>query len=55
MKYSKLIKELEYWKEISDEEDPEVVINLPPSSFEIETIQPVKGIINNRAIGLIFE
>ena len=27
MKYSELIKELEYWKRISEEEDPEVVVN----------------------------
>ena len=55
MKYSELIKELEYWKRISDEEDPEIVVNDPPYSLEIVEIQPVKGIENNRAIGIIFE
>jgi hypothetical protein len=55
MKYSELIKELEYWKRISDEDDPEVVINDDPNSYEIDSIQPVKGIENGRAIGIIFE
>jgi len=55
MKYSKLIKELEYWKRISDEEDPEVVVNTPPYSHEIDLVQPVKGVENNRAIGIIFK
>ena len=54
MKYSELIKELEYWKRISGEEDPEVVVNDEPYSYEIEHIQPVKGVKNNRAIGLVF-
>lgn len=54
MKYSELIKELEYWKEISGE-DPEVVVNDTPYSYEIDFIQPVKGIENSRAIGIIFE
>lgn len=54
MKYSKLIEELEYWKRISDEEDPEVVINDTPYSYEIDSIQPVIGVENNRAIGIIF-
>ena len=54
MKYSELIKELEYWKRISGEEDPEVVVNDEPYSYEIEHIQPVKGVENNRAIGLVF-
>ena len=53
MKYSELIKELEYWKRISDEEDPEVVVNDNPYSYEIDMIQPVVGIHSNRAIGLI--
>lgn len=53
MKYSELIKELEYWKRISEEEDPEVVVNDEPYSYEIEHIQPVKGVENSRAIGLI--
>lgn len=54
MKYSELIKELEYWKRISDEDDPEIVVNDEPYSFEIEIVQPVRGIENNRAIGLLF-
>jgi hypothetical protein len=54
MKYSKLIKELEYWKRISDEEDPEVVVNDIPYSFEINSVQSVGGIKSNRAIGIIF-
>lgn len=53
MKYSELIKELEYWKEISGEEDPEVVVNDTPYSYEIDFIQPVKGKENPRAIGII--
>ena len=55
MRYSELIRELDYWKRISDEEDPEVVINDVPYSYEITDIQPVIGIENNRAIGIIFE
>ena len=55
MRYSEVIKELEYWKRISDEEDPEVVVNTPPSSFEIQVIHPVKGVKHPKAIGLIFE
>ena len=53
MKYSELIKELEYWKEISGEEDPEVVVNDTPYSYEIDFIHPVKGKENPRAIGII--
>ena len=55
MKYSELIRELEYWKRISDENDPEIVINIDAYSYEIDSVQPVKGIKNNRAIGIIFE
>jgi hypothetical protein len=55
MKYSELISKLEYWKRISEEDDPEVVINDEPYSYEITNIQPVIGIENNRAIGIIFE
>ena len=55
MRYSEVLRELEYWKEISDEEDPEVVANISPYSYEISAIQPVKGIENTRAIGIIFE
>lgn len=54
MKYSELIRELNYWKEISDEEDPEVVVNDVPYSYEIDSIQPVGGVENYRAIGIIF-
>lgn len=55
MKYSELLKELEYWKEISGENDPEIVVNDTPYSYEILGIQPVKGIENDRAIGILFE
>ena len=54
MKYSQLIKDLEYWKRISNEEDPEVVVNEPPYSYKIDLVQPVKGIKNEKAIGIIF-
>jgi hypothetical protein len=54
MKYSQLIKDLEYWKEISDEEDPEIVINDVPYSYTIDSVQPVKGVENPRAIGILF-
>ena len=54
MKYSELLRELEYWKEISDEEDPEIVVNDVPHSFEIISVQPVKGVDNYRAIGILF-
>ena len=53
MKYSEIIKELNYWKEISGEEDPEVVVNDAPYSYEIDSIQPVIGKENLRAIGII--
>lgn len=55
MKYSELLRELEYWKEISYEEDPEIVIKDVPYSYEIVGIQPVKGVENDRAIGILFE
>lgn len=54
MKYKEFIKELEYWKRTSDEDNPEIVVNDSPYSYEINNIQPVIGIENNRAIGLIF-
>ena len=54
MKYSELIRELEYWKRISDEEDPEIVVNDTPYSYEIDSLQPVIGIENDKAIGIIF-
>jgi hypothetical protein len=54
MRYSELISELEYWKRVSGEEDPEIVINDTPISYEIDYVQPVLGIENKRAIGIIF-
>lgn len=54
MKYSKLIQEFEYWKRISEEEDPEIVINVIPYSYKIDSVQPVKGVENEKAIGIIF-
>ena len=51
MKYSELIKELNYWKEISGEEDPEVVV-VYDEPFEIAIIEPSEGLDNERAIGL---
>ena len=53
MKYSEIIKELNYWKEISGEKDPEIVVNDTPYSYEIDFIQPVIGKENPRAIGII--
>ena len=55
MKYSELIRELNYWKEISGEEDPEVVVNTPPYSYEIDRVQPVRGVEDERAIGILFD
>lgn len=55
MKYSELISELEYWKRISGEDDPEVVANDTPYSYEIMSVQPVVGVEHNRAIGILFE
>ena len=55
MKYSELISELEYWKRISEEKNPKVVINYVTYSYTINSVQPVKGIKNKRAIGIIFE
>lgn len=55
MRYSELIRELEYWKRISDKEDPEIVINDNPYSYEIISVQPVKGVFDHRAIGIICE
>ena len=54
MKYSELLRELDYWKRVSGEEDPEVVVNDTPYSYEIDMVQPVKGIENHRAIGILF-
>lgn len=55
MKYSKLVAELEYWKRLSGEEDPEVVCNISPDSYEINMIQPVKGLDGNKVIGIILD
>lgn len=52
MKYSEIIKELEYWKEISGEEDPEVVVVYDDEPYEIAIIEPSEGLDNKRAIGL---
>lgn len=55
MRYSEVIKKLNYWKKWIDKEDPEIVINDVPYSYEIVSIQPVKGIGDVKAIGLICE
>lgn len=52
MKYSELIKELEYWKSISNEDDPEIVSVYNDESYEIALIEPTEGIENERAIGI---
>lgn len=53
MKYSEIIKELEHWKSISGEEDPEIVVIYDEDPFEIAFIEPSEGLGNERAIGLI--
>ena len=50
MKYSEIVKELEYWKSISDEEDPEVVVADSHVSYEFP-IKKIKPFYNN--IGII--
>lgn len=57
MRYSELIKELEYWKAISEEEDPEIVVfdDIEEYVFTISCINPVKGIDDERAIGICYE
>ena len=55
MKYSELISELEYWKRMSSEDDPEVVMNTIPVSLEIGSIQPVRGIKSIKAIGILIK
>lgn len=53
MKYSELIKELEYWKSISGEDNPEIVVVVDDEEpFEIDIIEPSEGLDNERAIGL---
>lgn len=54
MKYSEVIKQLNYWKELSEEEDPEVVVFDGIGPLEIDLIEPTEGVDNDRAIG-IFE
>ena len=51
MKYSELIKELEYWKSISGEEDPNVIVFDTKSSDYIFNIQKIKPVGNY--IGLL--
>ena len=57
MRYSELIKELEYWKAISEEEDPEIVAvdNIEEDIFMISYINPAEGIDDERAIGIYYE
>lgn len=45
MKYSEIVKELEYWKSVSREEDPEVVIADSHANYEfpIKKIEPFYG------------
>lgn len=45
MKYSEIIKELEYWKSISGEEDPKIVVADSHTSdeFPIKKIEPFYG------------
>lgn len=52
MNYSEIIKELNYWKEVSGEDDPEVVVVYDEEPFEISFIEPSEGLDNDRAIGL---
>ena len=52
MKYSELIKELDYWKSISGEEDPEVVVVYDEEPYEVAFVEPSEGLDNERAIGL---
>ena len=40
MKYSELIKELNYWKEISGEENPDIIVADSYKSYEF----PIKNI-----------
>ena len=56
MKYSELVKQLEYWKKISGEIDPEITIysTAYESSIEIDEIKPVVGIYNDTAIGIVY-
>lgn len=53
MIYSELIRELEYWKSVSGEDDPEIVVVYNEDPFEISFIDSSEGLDNERAIGLI--
>jgi hypothetical protein len=50
MKYNELIKELEYWKSISGEENPEIVVADVSLSYEFP-IKKIEPFYNN--IGII--
>lgn len=52
MKYNELISELEYWKSVSGEDDPEIVVVFDDESYEIALIDPAQGLDNKTAIGL---
>lgn len=56
MRYSEIIRELNYWKEVSGEDDPEIVIF--DENFDdpitIDMIEPVEGVEESRAIGICF-
>lgn len=45
MRYSEIIKELEYWKSVSGEEDPKVVVADSRADYEfpIKKIEPFYG------------
>lgn len=56
MRYSEIIRELNYWKEVSDEDDPEIVTfneNFD-DPITIDMIEPVEGVEESRAIGICF-
>lgn len=52
MRYSELIRELEHWKEISGEDDPEIIVVYNEDPYEIAIIETLEG-EDERAIGLI--
>jgi len=45
MRYSEIIKELEYWKKISEEEDPKIVVadSYKSDEYPIKKIEPFYG------------
>ena len=56
MRYSEIIRELNYWKEVSGEDDPEIVTfneNFD-DPITIDMIEPVEGVEESRAIGICF-